>query len=182
MPRAGSVEDYLRRASLEPFSMRITHTEILYATGARAKTRSRAILSSPGKFSLDTRLDVTWAFEEGEWKIAVLSYPDWPAVVGTWKRANRRGEFPLELRILPGGTYALFAERDRSDATFRGSWTFANGALTLTDSTASPDADLNRSPGAYAVITTGNTAEFRLLADDNRWRSERFPGMWTSAR
>ena len=182
VPRGGNVDAYLRALLAEPFNMRVEDTRVLTADAKSARTRSRVQMFSPARFSLDERMDVQWVFEGGDWRIVRLEFPDWPRIVGVWKRAGLRGEPGLELRILPGGTYLIFADKDRSAPGFRGTWSWANGALTLSDSSALGRAALDGSPGVYAVVTTRSTAEFRLLADDNRWRSARFPGIWTAGQ
>jgi len=182
LPHPGSGDAYVRGALAEPFNMEVANTEILYATPTGAKTRSRAKVTAPARFSLDEKLEAIWRFEDGQWRISELEYPEWVPIVGTWRRAGVRGENSIELRILPGGGYLIYADRDRSVPTFRGSYTYEQGTIILTDSSAAVTGTLDRSPGAYAVVAGRDRADFRKLSDDNRWRSERFEGLWSAAQ
>lgn len=182
LPHPGSGDAYIRGALSEPFSMEVSNTEILYATASGAKTRSRARVSAPARFALDEKLEAIWRFENGQWRITELEYPEWVPVVGTWRRAGGRGENSIELRVLPGGGYLIYADRDRSVPTFRGSYTFERGTLVMTDTSSAIAGSLDKSPGVYAVIAGRDRADFRKLSDDNRWRSERFEGIWSAAQ
>lgn len=162
--------------------MDISDTRILTATDTSVQTRSRVALSSPARFRLEERLGVKWVWESGDWKIAELRYPDWPTLVGVWRRAGARGESPLELRILPGGTYLFYADKDRTQPSSRGTWAWEQGALTLRETVSQAGLPRDESPGVYAVVVAGGVAQFRLLADDHRWRSARLPGTWAAAR
>jgi len=182
MPKAASPDAYVKNYLADPFRLQIGQTEVLYSNEAGAKTRSRAHLSAPARFSLDEPLEVLWRFEGGQWKIVELEYPSWSAITGTWRKSGGRGEPSMELRVLPGGTYAVYAGADRSLARFRGRYTIESGTLTLVDSSAAEASDLDPSEGRYAVIVTRTNAEFRKISDENSWRSQRFEGIWTSSR
>ena len=182
MPKAGAPEEYVKNFLADPFRIEIGQTEVLFANQAGAKTRSRARLSSPARFALDEQVEILWRLEGGQWKIAELEYPGWPAIAGTWRKSGNRGEPSMELRILPGGTYSVYADSDRSIPTFRGRYSVDSGTLVLADSSAADSSDLNTAEGRYALVITRTNAEFRKISDDNRWRSERFEGIWTSSR
>jgi hypothetical protein len=181
MPRPGDPEGYLRAMLAEPFTMAVSGTEVLYANALGAKTRSRVRLSAPARFSIDGRLEVIWSLEDGRWKIREIEYPDWPMFVGTWRKAALRGEESIELRILPGGTYLVYAERDRTVPSFRGSYEATAGTISFTDTSASSSANLDTSEGRYAVVVSRTNADFRKISDSNRWRTDRFGGVWTAA-
>jgi hypothetical protein len=181
MPRRGSPAAYLTALKSEPFRMEISGTEILFANQMGAKTRSRVRLSSPARFSLDEPLEVLWRFENGQWKIQEIDFPAWPAFLGTWKKAGPRGESSIELRIMPGGQYLVYADRDRTLPTFRGRYQSDGNTLSLVDSSAADSSQLSTEEGRYVVIITGPSASFRKLEDENRWRADRFEGTWTSS-
>jgi ketosteroid isomerase-like protein len=181
MPRPGNPDGYLRAMLAEPFTMVVSGTEVLYANALGAKTRSRVHLSAPARFSIDGRIEVIWKLEDGRWKIDEIEYPEWPMFVGAWRKAALRGEESIELRILPGGTYLVYAERDRTVPSFRGRYEATAGTISFTDSSASSSANLDTSEGRYAVTVTRTNADFRKISDSNRWRTDRFGGVWTAA-
>lgn len=109
MPRRGTPKDYMAALMAEPFRMEISDTEILFANKIGAKTRSRVRLSSPARYSLDEPLEVLWKFENGQWRVQEIDFPAWPPFVGKWKKAGQRGESSIELRLIPGGQYLIYA-------------------------------------------------------------------------
>lgn len=180
MPRRGPVQKYLSAMLAEPFTMQVSNTEVLYANELGAKTRSRVRLTAPARFAIDDRLEVLWKIEDGQWKIFEIDYPEWPPFVGTWRKASLAREESLELRLLPGGHYLVYAERDRTIPSFRGSYTSASGTITLTDTSASIASNLSPEEGRYAVVVSGSQADLRKISDAHRWRSERFGGIWSA--
>lgn len=182
MPRRGTPKDYMTALIAEPFRMDISQTEILFANKIGAKTRSRVKLSSPARYSLEEPLEVLWKFENGQWRIQEIDFPAWPPFVGTWKKSGQRGESSMELRLIPGGQYLVYADKDRSLPTFRGHYRFEGNTLFLTDSSAADSGNLSTEEGRYVVIISGPSASFRKVDDENRWRADRFEGTWTSAR
>jgi len=182
MNAPGNGDAYARAFRETPFTMRVTDTEILYATSRGAKTRSRVQASAPASFSFKDKLDVIWKFEGGQWRIDQLEYVDWSPMVGSWRRAGRRGEPSLLLKILPGGNFLLFADRDRSYPSFRGTYSIDRGTITFTETSAADPTELDRSPGRYSFVVTRSKAELTRIYDDNRWRAERFDGPWSPAR
>ncbi len=182
MPRRGTPKDYMTALIAEPFRMEISDTEILFANKIGAKTRSRVKLSSPARYSLDEPLEVLWEFENGQWRVQEIDFPAWPPFVGKWKKAGQRGEASMELRLIPGGQYLVYADRDHSLPTFRGRYRFEGNTLFLTDTSAADSGDLSTEEGRYVVVISGPSAEFRKVEDENRWRADRFEGTWTSSR
>lgn len=182
MSAPGNAEAYIRAFQAEPFSLRVSNTEILYSTPRGAKTRSRVQAHRPASFSFNDKLDVVWQFEDGAWRISRMNYVDWSPMIGTWRRAGPRGQPSLELRILPGGNYLLFADRDRSYASFRGTYTIDRGTITLTDTSAADSSELDRSAGRYRFVVSGSRVDLKRIDDENGWRAERFDGLWSAAR
>jgi len=125
---------------------------------------------------------VRWRFEDGQWRIYEMEFPAWSPILGVWRKAGPRGEPSMELRLVPGGQYLVYAERDRTLPTFRGRYRIEGSNLYLVDSSASVASNLNTEEGRYVVILSGTSADFRKVADENRWRSDRFEGGWTAAR
>jgi len=182
MPRSGGAAEYTRTLASEPFRMEVSGTEILFANNFGAKTRSRVRLNSPARFTLEESLEVRWRFEDGQWRIYEMEFPAWSPILGVWRKAGPRGEPSMELRLVPGGQYLVYAERDRTLPTFRGRYRIEGSNLYLVDSSASVASNLNTEEGRYVVILSGTSADFRKVADENRWRSDRFEGGWTAAR
>ncbi len=182
MPRSGGAADYTRSLLAEPFRMEVLGTEILFANNQGAKTRSRIRLNAPAKYALEESMEVRWRFENGQWRIYEMEFPSWSPVIGVWKKAGPRGEPSMELRLIPGGQYLIYAERDRTLPTFRGRYRIEGSNLYLVDSSASVASNLNTEEGRYVVIISGNSADFRKVADENRWRADRFEGGWTAGR
>ncbi len=181
-PQGISPAKYAREAAADAFQMEIASTEILYANTLGAKTRSRARITAPARYALESPVETLWRFEEGQWKIAQMSFPDWPPLTGTWRKAGLPGEPSMELRILPGGTYVVHASRDRLLPAFKGSYRIAGNQISLQDSSAVESGMFSPAAGRYAVTVSGATADFRKIEDDNRWRSVRFEGAWTAER
>jgi hypothetical protein len=182
MPRTGGAADYTRTLATEPFRMEISGTEILFANNLGAKTRSRVKMTSPTKYSLEEPMEVRWVFEGGQWRIYEMEFPAWSPLLGVWRKAGPRGEPSMELRLIPGGQYLVYAERDRTLPTFRGRYRIEGSNILLTDSSASESSRLNTEEGRYVVILTGAAADFRKVTDENRWRADRFEGGWTAGR
>lgn len=180
MPRSGSLDQYLSAMLAEPFTMQVSGTEVLYANELGAKTRSRAKLTAPARFAIEDRLEVLWTIEDGQWKIREIDYPGWPPFVGTWRKAALAREASLELRILPGGNYLLYAERDRTIPSFRGTYSSGSGTITFVDTSASIASNLDPAEGRYAIVVSGSKADLRKISDSNRWRAERFEGIWSA--
>lgn len=182
MPRTGGATDYTNSLGAEPFRMEVSGTEILFANNHGAKTRSRVKLTAATKYSLEESMEVRWRFEDGQWRIYELEFPAWSPLLGTWRKAGPRGEPSMELRLIPGGQYLVYAERDRTLPTFRGRYRIEGSNLLLVDSSASEASNLNTEEGRYVVILTGAAADFRKVTDENRWRADRFEGGWTASR
>jgi len=182
MPQKGSPAEYARTTMNEPFRMDIASTEILYVNSQGAKTRSHARISAPARYALEEPIEALWQFEDGQWRISSLTYPEWPSIVGTWRRAGARGEHAIELRILPGGTYFVYASEDRTLPSFKGTYQLAGNQILMTDTSAAQSGTLSPEEGRYSVITSGSKAEFHKIEDENRWRAARFDGMWSAAR
>jgi outer membrane murein-binding lipoprotein Lpp len=182
MPRPGSPDAYLSALLAEPFNMQVSDTRVLYANETGAKTRGNARLFAPARFTIDERIEVLWKLVDGRWKIVELDYPQWPPVVGTWRKAGLRGEPSIELRLMPGGGYLVYADKDRIIPTFRGQYQVRDGTVFLTDSSAADSSSLDTSEGRYAMIVLGPNAQLRKISDGNSWRSERFEGTWSAAR
>lgn len=182
MPRPGNGDQYVKQLLQEPFSMEILQTDLVYSTPTTALTRGTAKIFAPGKFSLTERIDVNWVVENGDWRIRSLEFTNWSNLLGTWKRAGLRGEPSIELRILPGGTYLVFAANDRVNPTFRGRYAIEGNHITMADNGADDPRTLQTGEGVYVITRTGNTAFFRKLSDANTWRSERFEGDWARHR
>ncbi|GAB4170632.1 MAG: hypothetical protein Fur0032_09610 [Terrimicrobiaceae bacterium] len=179
MARPSGPAEYASSLLANPFNMEVSNTRILYANQMGAKTRSSVRVSAPARFSVADQLDVRWKYDGGRWKIQEIDYVNWSPVIGNWRRAGQRGEPSIELRILPGGTYLVYADRDRSVPTFRGSYVLEAGMIRLTDTSAANAADLDRSEGRYVFFVTPTSLELRKSSDDNRWRAERFEGIWS---
>lgn len=182
MPRSGNGDQYIKRLLEEPFSLEIIQTDLVYSTPTSALTRGTAKVFAPGKYSMTERIDVNWVVENGAWKIRSLEYTDWSTIIGTWKRAGQRGEPSIELRILPGGTYLVFAANDRVNPTFRGKYAIEGNRITMADNGADDPRSLQTGEGVYEIIRSGPKAYFRKLSDANTWRAERFEGDWASYR
>lgn len=182
MPRMGGSADYTRSLMAEPFRMEVSGTEILFANNHGAKTRSRVRLNSPARYALEESMEVRWQFEDGQWRISEMEFPSWSPILGIWRKAGVRGEPSMELRLIPGGQYLVYAERDRTLPTFRGRYRIEGSNLYLVDSSASVASNLNTEEGRYVVIISGTSADFRKVADEHRWRSDRFEGSWTAGR
>lgn len=182
MPRSGNGDQYIKRMLDEPFSLEVVQTDLVYSTPTTALTRGTAKVFSPGKYSMTERIDVNWVVENGDWKIRSLEYTDWSPLLGSWKKANLRGEPSIELRLMPGGNYLVFAANDRVNPTFRGKYAIEGNHITMADTGADDPRSLQTGEGVYVINRSGQTAFFRKLSDANTWRSERFEGDWASHR
>ncbi len=178
--RETGIESYLVALRSEPYTLAIKGTEIVYSQPGRAVTRSAVTASAPGRFQLADTVTVDWRFEDGYWRISRLRFADWPTVVGTWRRGGLRGEKSIELRILPGGSYVIHLDDDYTVPAFRGRYRLEGNRLELADVSAAEPGTLQTGDGSYMFMRTSTGANFRLISDDNTWRSERFDGAWVA--
>mgnify|MGYP002377604959 CR=1 FL=1 len=181
-PRPVGVDAYLRALAAEPFQVTFSQTEIVYSFPGRAATRSDAVAMAPARFNLRERITVDWRLEEGSWRIARIVYPEWPAILGTWRRSGLRNEGSLELRILPGGTYVIYTAEDYSVAEFRGRYELDGNRITFTDTSSNDPKKFEAGPGSYMFLRTATGVNFRKVSDESSWRAERFDGAWIGLR
>lgn len=181
-PRGSNVETYIQQVKLEPYTVKFDKQEFVYSIPGRATTRTALVATSPGRFSLREVVTIDWVLEEGTWKIARMAVADWPSIVGTWRRGGPRGEGSLELRILPGGSYVVYARDDYAVPAFRGSYTLEGNRITLTDSSANDSSQFSKEPGSYVFVRSANGVNLRKVEDGNPWRTARFDGDWNSSR
>lgn len=179
-PRGTSIAQFLRAAAAEPFDLSFSQTEIVYSFPDRATTRSEATVSAPAKFNLKERVTVDWRREDGYWRISRLIFPDWPSILGTWRRGGLRNEGSLELRILPGGTYIVYIAEDYSVAEYRGIYTLEGNKITFADTSSNDPRNFQSGPGSYIFQRNATGLTFRKVDEENTWRAERYEGAWTA--
>jgi hypothetical protein len=177
-PRSASLDTYLSALAADPYALSFAGTETIYSLPGRAVTRSQGTASSPGRFSLKETVTVDWRLEDGHWRIARLRFPEWPAVMGTWRKSGLKNEGSIELRILPGGTYVVFTRDDYFSPAFRGRYRLEANKITLTDTSANDPRDLQPGEGSYFYLRDANGITLRKVEDQNTWRDERFEGAW----
>ncbi len=179
-PRRTTVEKYLQIAAADRYMIAFSNTEIVYSLPSKVTTRSTVRAAAPEKFNLTEPVMIDWRFEDGQWRISRFSFPDWPPVVGVWRRSGLRGEGTLELRILPGGNYVVYVNEDYTLPKFRGQYQLDGNRITLTDTSAEDPKMFEKGSGSYLFVRTAAGAEFRKVQDDSNWRSERFDGAWVA--
>ncbi len=181
-PRGSGVSGYLTALALDPYTISFTKPEMVYSLPTRAATRSTMIASAPGRFNIQERVTVDWIWEDGAWKIARIAVSEWPAIVGTWRRSGLKGEGSIELRILPGNTYAIYHGEDMAVPAFRGRYSLEGNRITFTDTSANEATRFESAPGVYTYIVSGRGVNLIRVEDSNSWRKERFEGDWTGSR
>lgn len=181
-PRGANVETYIKAVKLEPYTIAFDKQEFVYSQPGRATTRTTLTATAPARFNLKELVTIDWLLEDGSWRIARIAVADWPPIVGTWRRGGLRGEGSLELRILPGNSYVVYAGDDFAVPAFRGNYSLEGNRITFTDSSAADSSNFSRSPGSYVYVRSANGVNLRRLNDDNAWRSQRYDGDWNSSR
>ena len=181
-PQLADVDRYLRALTAEPYTLAIRQTEVVYSFPGRAMTQSDVVASAPARFNLQERLMVEWRLEDGHWRIARIAYADWPAIIGTWRRSGLKNEGSLELRVMPGGGYAVYTAEDYSAPAFRGRYRLEGNKITLADTSAFEARQFQSGEGSYIFVRSPTGITFRKAGDENTWRTERFDGAWTAAR
>ncbi len=181
-PRQVSVDAYLKALAVEPYGIVFSNTELVYAFTDRAVTRSDVVAGAPGKFNLKERVTVDWRLEDGFWRIARILFPDWPSILGTYRRSGQRGEGSIELRLMPGGRYVIYTAENFSTPQYRGQYTVDGNRITMSDTASDDPKKFQPASGIY-VLTPGSTGmNFQKISDDNTWRTDRFDGLWIVAR
>lgn len=181
-PRGATVSTYLNALALDPYTISFTKPEMVYSLPTRAATRSTMTANSPGRFNIQERVTVDWIWEDGSWKIARIAVSEWPAIVGTWRRSGLKGEGSIELRILPGNTYAIYLGEDMAVPAFRGRYTLEGNRITFTDTSANEATRFESAPGSYTYIATGRGMTLTRIDEGNSWRKDRFEGDWNGSR
>jgi len=176
-----SPERYLRALAAEPFTLSFGKTETIYAFPGRAMTHSQVTASAPRRFNLNERVAVDWRLEDGYWRIARITYANWPPIIGTWKRSGLRQEGSIELRILPGGTYVVYTAEDYSAPAFRGQYRLEGNKIFLADTSAWEAKQFQSGEGSYIFLRTPTGVTFRKVDEANTWRAERFEGAWNAS-
>jgi hypothetical protein len=179
-PRSGGVEKYISALQAEPYSLQFNNTEVVYSLPRRVATRSEVVARAAGRFDLKERVILEWRADDGYWRISRISFSDWPAIVGTWRRSGLKREGSLELRILPDGTYAVYLSGDYSEPEFRGRYRLESNNIFFADTSAKDPQELQRAEGRYGFVRTSTGIELRKVEDENPWRTERFDGMWSA--
>jgi hypothetical protein len=178
-PRSASVAQFLSALSADPYQIAFANTETIYSLPGRAVTRSVATVSVPGKYALKENVSVDWRLEDGYWRIARLRFTEWPAILGTWRRAGLQNEGSIELRVLPGGTYLVFTGDDYAMPAFRGKYRLEANKIILADTLSNDPRQYQPMEGSYLFVRSGNGITLQKVADDNTWRTERFAGDWS---
>jgi len=179
-PRRASVDKYLHAAATDRYALSFSQTEIIYSLPGKVTTRSLAHASSPERFNLNESVMIDWRFEGGQWLITRFAFPDWPPVIGVWRRSGQHGEGSIELRVMPGGVYVIYLNEDYTLPAFRGHYDLSGNQITFTDTTAEDPKMFERGDGTYVFTKTSSGANFNRIRDDSNWRSERFDGAWVS--
>lgn len=179
-PQGANVEKYLRAVASAPYTLAVHGTKIVYAFPDRALTRSEVTLGVPGHASWRENLAVDWQFEDGYWRMARMTYSDWPAIIGTWRRSGLRQEGSIELRIFPDGRYVVYTGEDDSVPAFKGDYRLEGNQITFTDVSAFEASLFESGPGRYAFIRTPTGMTLRKLREENTWRDARYEGRWTA--
>lgn len=175
-----STEAFLASAKEKPFQWTFSNTEILYSTQISAHARSTANISVPGRPALSEPASVDWRFEDGFWRIYRIEFPNWPQILGDWKRSGMRGEGYMTLQIMPGGAFILFADDDFTLPALKGTYSIQSNQITFTDTYAGSKT-FGRGVGVYRFIFgAGRSLTLQKISDDNAWRSERFAGPWST--
>lgn len=181
-PRGANLDTYISLVKLEPYTIAFDKQEFVYSMPGRATTRTTLTATSPGRFSLRETVTIDWILEDGSWRVSRMAVADWAPIVGTWRRSGPKGEGSIELRVLPGGSYVVYAGDDFAVPAFRGSYTLEGNKITFTDSSAEDSSKFSKEPGVYAYTRTSTGINLRTSSDENPWRNQRFDGDWTSAR
>lgn len=178
-PRSAGVAQFVSALTADPYQIAFSNTETIYSLPGRAVTRSVGTVSVPGRYSLKENVSVDWRLEDGYWRIARLRFTEWPAILGTWRRAGLPNEGSIELRVLPGGTYFVFTGDDYSMPAFRGKYRLEANKIYLTDTLSNDPRQYQPVEGSYLFVRSGNGITLQKVADDNTWRTERFAGDWS---
>lgn len=181
-PRGASVEGYLAALNLDPYTISFSKPEMVYSLPSRAATRSLMTANAPGRFNIQERVTVDWVWVDGAWKISRIAVSEWPAIVGTWRRSGLKGEGSIELRILPGNTYAIYLGEDMAVPAFRGRYTLAGNRITFTDTSANEATRFESAAGTYTYIASGRGVNLTRIEEGSAWRKDRFEGDWTGSR
>jgi hypothetical protein len=179
-PRASTVEKYLSALKAEPYDLQFSNTQVVYSLPRRAATRSDVTARAPGRFDLKERVIVDWRASDGYWRISRIVFPDWSSIVGTWRRAGIKREGTIELRILPDGNYLVYLAGDYAEPEFRGRYRLEGNSIVLADTSSKDPQLLERSEGTYRFVRTASGMDLQNVQDENRWRAERFEGVWTA--
>jgi hypothetical protein len=177
-PRPASVEKYLSALKAEPYQLAFGRTEVVYSLPRRAATRSEVIARAPGRFDLKERVTVDWRVDEGYWRISRIVFSDWSPMVGTWRRSGPGREGFIELRVLPDGSYLVFAAGDFTVPAFRGRYRLERNTIAFADTSANDPQQLQTNEGSYSFARTPTGIDLRKIQDENSWRAERFEGLW----
>lgn len=180
-PRPASVEKYLSTLKGEPYHLAFTRTEVVYSLPRRAATRSDAVASAVGRFTLKERVTVDWRVEDGYWRIARIVFSDWSPIVGSWRRAGLKREGSIELRILPDGNYLVYLTGDYTAPQFRGRYRLEANKIVFEDTSSSDPQQLQSGEGSYLFVRTATGIDLRKIQDENSWRAERYEGLWSSS-
>lgn len=181
-PRGANVETYIKSVQLEPYTVSFGQQEFVYSMPGRATTRTTVAATAPARFSLKEVVTIDWVLDEGSWRIARMAVADWPPIVGTWRRGGQRGEGSIELRILPGNSYVVYAGDDYAVPAFRGNYSLEGNKITITDSSAADSANFSNTPGSYVFVRSATGVNLRRVNDDHPWRGPRYDGDWNSSR
>jgi hypothetical protein len=179
-PRPAGVAQFLGALQADPYAISFSNTETIYSLPGRAVTRSVGSANAPGRFALKETVTVDWRVEDGDWRIARLRFTEWPVIIGTWRKAGRKNEGSLELRVMPGGQYVIYTGDDYSMPTFKGRYRLEGNRITFADTFADNPRDFQPAEGTYLFVREGNGVNLRKVGDDNTWRSERFEGTWSA--
>jgi hypothetical protein len=143
-------------------------------------TRSVASANAQGRFSLRENVTVDWRLEDGHWRIARLRFTEWPVIIGTWRKAGRKNEGSLELRVMPGGRYVIYTGDDYSMPAFKGRYRLEGNRITFADTFSDNPREFQSAEGAYLFVREGQGMNLQKVNDGNTWRTERFEGSWSA--
>lgn len=181
-PRRASVDAFLAASAAENGTIGFHSTEVLFSQPGWAKTRSMIVANSPGRYSYNEPVEIDWRLEDGYWRISRLTFSNWSSILGVWHRGGMRGETSIELRILPGGIYQVYFGQDQTVPAFKGTYRLEGNKITFADESASEASMFQKGEGSYMFTFVPKGMEFRLVEDENTWRSERYPGLWFTAK
>lgn len=179
-PRSAGVAQFLSALAAEPYTISFSNTETIYSLPGKAVTRSAGTANSPGKFTLKETITVDWRLEDGYWRIARLRFTEWPSIIGTWRRSGLKNEGSIELRVLPGGTYAVYTDDDYTMPAFKGRYRLEGNKISFSDTGSNNPREFQPVEGSYLYVREGNGVSLRKVSDENTWRTERFDGSWSA--